>query len=273
MIISKLPTSASLKEVMDKFEEISLMDLSSVDVKLYTSLPSKVKNGQLAILCDNTNLEVMLSSKEIDAKDNCVFCYIGSIDENKKPFSVKNINLYFKYAHKIVNNVKSNLVAYVGVDDNWVQIIDNSLIFYDNGQYPHYETKGEKLQKASVESPLNVTEEASSILVKGSSTGSVTSKAFLTSVNAIDLTSYSNLKIQVTDFVKSGTATYVWLCVGDSKTGTQHIASTQVSGNGIVSLNVSNINYEAYCKIHNQFSSSIANNGNLQYRIKKMWLE
>ena len=32
MAISKLPTSASLKQVMDKFEEISLYDFSNIDM-------------------------------------------------------------------------------------------------------------------------------------------------------------------------------------------------------------------------------------------------
>ncbi len=32
MAISKLSTSASLKQVMDKFEEISIQDFSSIDV-------------------------------------------------------------------------------------------------------------------------------------------------------------------------------------------------------------------------------------------------
>ena len=32
MSIEKLPTSASLKEVMDKFEEISFQDFSSIDI-------------------------------------------------------------------------------------------------------------------------------------------------------------------------------------------------------------------------------------------------
>ena len=272
-IYSYVGNDLSLKEVMDEFEKISLMDLSSADVKLYTALPNKVKNGQLAILCDNTDLEIILSSKEADSKNNCVFCYIGSIDENKKPFSVKNINLYFKYIHKIVNNAKSNLIAYVGINDSWVQVIDDNLVFYDNGQYPHYETKGEKLERASVQSPINITDEASSILVRASSSGSSTASAFLSSVNTVNLTSYSSLKVQIADFSKSGTATYVWLCVGDSKTGTQNISSAEINGNGVISLNVSNINHEAYCKIHNQFTSSISNNGNLQYRIKKMWLE
>ena len=56
MAISKLPTSASLKEVMDKFEEISLLDLSLIDVITATELPKTVKNGQIINYDDETSL-------------------------------------------------------------------------------------------------------------------------------------------------------------------------------------------------------------------------
>ena len=39
MTISKLPANASLKQVMDKFEEISFQDFSSMDIITSTELP------------------------------------------------------------------------------------------------------------------------------------------------------------------------------------------------------------------------------------------
>lgn len=275
MSIEKLPINASLKQVMDKFEEISLMDLSSIDVKLYTKLPSEVKNGQLAILSDNTDLEIILSSKESDAKDNCVFCYIGNIEEDKKSFSIKNIKLYFKYIHKIVNNVKTNLIAYVGINGEWVKVVDNNLILYDNGQYPHYQTKGEKLEKALMGSKFNFTEEDTSLLVRGSSSGGSQEWAILSSINAIDLTNYSYLKIQIADYSISGNATFARLDVATNRTvtGTNYIAMSSISGNGTISLNVSNITSIAYCRVVSALSGSLSTSGNVRLRVKKMWLE
>ena len=40
MAINKLPTSASLKEVIDKFEEISFKDFSSIDIITASKLPT-----------------------------------------------------------------------------------------------------------------------------------------------------------------------------------------------------------------------------------------
>ena len=50
MTISKLPANASLKQVMDKFEEISFQDFSSMDIITSTELPSTVKNGRVVII-------------------------------------------------------------------------------------------------------------------------------------------------------------------------------------------------------------------------------
>lgn len=274
-IYSYVYNDLSLKEVMDEFEKISLMDLSSIDVKLYTKLPTDVKNGQLAILCDNTNLEIVLSSKEADIKDNCVFCYIGNIEEDKESFSIKNIKLYFKYIHKIVNNVKTNLVAYVGINREWVKVVDNNLIFYDNGQYPSYETKGEKLEKALMGSKFNFTEEDTSLLVSGSSSGGSQEWAILSSINAIDLTNYSYLKIQIADYSISGNATWARLDVANNGTvtGTDYIAMASIGGNGTISLNLSNVTSIAYCRVVFSLNGSLGTLGNIRLRIKKMWLE
>ena len=44
MAISKLPTSASLKEVMDKFEELSFQDfVKGFDVEVRSDLPNEAK--------------------------------------------------------------------------------------------------------------------------------------------------------------------------------------------------------------------------------------
>ena len=52
MAISKLSTTASLKQVMDKFEEISLKDFSSIDIITASELPASGKEGQICIITD-----------------------------------------------------------------------------------------------------------------------------------------------------------------------------------------------------------------------------
>ena len=55
MAISKLNSNASLRQVMDKFEEISLSDFPNIDIVAKSKLPSQVKNGQIVCVSNNVN--------------------------------------------------------------------------------------------------------------------------------------------------------------------------------------------------------------------------
>jgi hypothetical protein len=70
MAISKLPTSASLKEVIDKFEEISLQDMDSVNIKVMSSLPRSAKEGDIIILNSYEYTKVIVARKEPNLNNN-----------------------------------------------------------------------------------------------------------------------------------------------------------------------------------------------------------
>ena len=76
MPINKLSSNASLREVMDKFEEISFQDFSSLDIVVKTELPKTVKNGQYVIIDSNTNLGVVSSYFTEDEDTNKIFIYL-----------------------------------------------------------------------------------------------------------------------------------------------------------------------------------------------------
>ena len=73
MSIEKLSTSASLKDVIDKFEEISFQDFSSVNIITASELPSKGKEGQLCIITNITPNNIFLDYKERELSENDIF--------------------------------------------------------------------------------------------------------------------------------------------------------------------------------------------------------
>ena len=58
-----------------------------------------------------------------------------------------------------------------------------------------------------------------------------------------------------------------------STSSSDTVAFSLINGDGIISLNVSNITSSAYCRVMVSFSSSLSNPANVQFRIKKMWVE
>jgi hypothetical protein len=70
MSVEKLSTNASLKDVMDKFEELSLQDLSLINVKVMSELPASAKEGDFVIVYGKECSRVIVSSKEPNLTDN-----------------------------------------------------------------------------------------------------------------------------------------------------------------------------------------------------------
>ena len=88
MAISKLSTSASLKQVMDKFEEISIQDFSRSNVDIITAktLPSVVKEGQIVIITQNTPNKIYVSfdTNEISLSHNDILLQVSNKTTNKR---------------------------------------------------------------------------------------------------------------------------------------------------------------------------------------------
>ena len=106
MAISKLSTSASLKQVMDKFEEISIQDFSRSNVDIITAktLPSVVKEGQIVIITQNTpdKIYVSLNSEKFIHYESQT---IGkSLTYYKK---MRQMYISKMYYHKTYNKINS----------------------------------------------------------------------------------------------------------------------------------------------------------------------
>ena len=134
MTISKLPTSASLKQVMDKFEEISLQDFSSIDIITASELPSVVKEGQIVIITQNTpnKIYVSLSNDEINLNQNDILLQVSSQNTNKKPLYCRDKEICLTYKSCIQN--EKYLESYYGEDGEWVQITYTNTYILRNGE-------------------------------------------------------------------------------------------------------------------------------------------
>lgn len=82
MAISKLSTTASLKQVMDKFEEISLQDFSSINIKVMSSLPSSAKEGDIIILNSYEYTKVIVARKEPNLNNNEIWLSVLELGES-----------------------------------------------------------------------------------------------------------------------------------------------------------------------------------------------
>ena len=134
MAISKLPTSASLKQVMDKFEEISLQDFSSIDIITASELPAEVKEGQIVIITQNTpnKIYVSLSNDEINLNQNDILLQVSSQNTNKKPLYCRDKEICLTYKSCIQN--EKYLESYYGEDGEWVQITYTNTYILRNGE-------------------------------------------------------------------------------------------------------------------------------------------
>jgi hypothetical protein len=136
MTISKLPTSASLKEVMDKFEEISLQDIKSIDIKVLTSLPSTVVNNQIVIITNNPtelNSQVYFTNcGEAIPVGKLGVSY--SITENEKVLNLNFGNtlaeIYLDKACRNTNGKLSRVECYLGKGGKWIKVSDTTEFIY-----------------------------------------------------------------------------------------------------------------------------------------------
>ena len=144
MSINKLPIEASLKEVMDKFEEISLQDFSNIDIVVKTELPSVVKNNQIVIIDDIEVNKIILDTKtfkEVSIDENDIYIQLTN---HSNPVAVSNNIIsskheFFYYIDLIYKKVNSEMVlcenVYKGIDNEWVKVSDKKLNIFNDGAF------------------------------------------------------------------------------------------------------------------------------------------
>ena len=133
MTISKLPTSASLRQIMDKFEEISLQDFSSIDVITASELPVSGKEGQVCIVTDTEPNNIYFDYTKPSMSNTDIFIQYYN-DELYETFQVssknKKINLKIRNVIQVKNNVQVNVKGYIYKDANWIALEPEKIEIY-----------------------------------------------------------------------------------------------------------------------------------------------
>lgn len=138
MPISKLSSNASLREVMDKFEEISLMDLTNIDIVVKNELPREVKNGQIVVISNNYNNITVGYDYPSSPVANDIFIRI--VDKNQCKFEVganKKIEIYVFGAWKYNGSSWDRINSYIGLNNEWFPM--NKEILFESGNGLSYE--------------------------------------------------------------------------------------------------------------------------------------
>ena len=138
MSIEKLPINASLKQVMDKFEEISLSDFSNIDVVVKSELPNEVKNGQIVVISNNYNNITVAYDYPSSPVANDIFIRI--VDKNQCKFEVginKKIEICVFGAWKYNGSSWDRINSYIGLNNEWFPM--NKEILFESGNGLVYE--------------------------------------------------------------------------------------------------------------------------------------
>ena len=140
MSIEKLSTNASLKDVMDKFEEIGFQDFSSIDIIVVDELPTKVKNGQLCILKDNfTGHIYMADETPSNIQEGDMFIKTNNDITGSKEFVVNDskssINLIIRAVRIFEGGVLVPVTAYLGEGDVWNILEKTKCVVFNNGAF------------------------------------------------------------------------------------------------------------------------------------------
>ena len=144
MAINKLPTSASLKEVIDKFEEISLQDFSSIDIVVAKQLPNTVKDGKIVIIEEEKINKIICDTKlyeDVALNNNEVYIKLNNHEDNwaLKCEIVNNIHLFNYYISAIYKKIDDTIThckdIYMGIDGTWVKVLDSKVDIFANGKF------------------------------------------------------------------------------------------------------------------------------------------
>jgi hypothetical protein len=205
MVINKLPTSASLKEVIDKFEEISLQDFSSINITVAEQLPDTVKDGKIVIIEEEKINKIMCDTKpykDVTLNNNEVYIELNNHEDNLalKCEIVNNIHLFNYYISAIYKKIDDTITqckdVYMGIDGAWVKVLDSKVDIFANGKFKD----GLSLTKGYVDSGATCTTKITSesdtypncIYIK-QTTPTEKYSASCVMNNSIDVTNYNKL--------------------------------------------------------------------------------
>lgn len=202
MSISKLTSNASLKQVMDKFEEISLQDFSSIDIVVKSELPNEVKNGQIVIISNIITSNIIIDFDYPIAPQNGDI-FIKNLKGYPTIVEIKSSNKKGVFnilkAEQYLNNEWVRLESYKGLDGAWVRMYNEKVLF-ENGEY-HGMVKLTSLGSSGSGQLVNPDTDGT-ITYKQKNVGYVNSS----SSTSIDVSEYSYIRFEYSYYHKAETS-------------------------------------------------------------------
>ena len=269
MSIEKLSTSASLKEVMDKFEEISLQDLSSINIKVLSELPSVAKEDDIVLICNYEYTKIILSANEPTLNNNEIWLGIAvnkeaNIKANKVDFISTVVDCYIKINNQLkkVNVYKYSSGKFVHINGDLDIYIAPSCYNTDitGGLRSRGYTGDTSSQKTNSKTD---TDNGIELFIERSSTG--TSLRNLHTSSKIDLTQYKTFEVKYKIVSLKGTNDHVLFYVGLATSNSEEgklplvnsFSSYKMNNNMVdnvgaeytVSIDVSNLTSALYPKV------------------------
>ena len=206
MSIEKLSTNASLKDVIDKFEELSLQDFSNINVITVNELPNEVKEGQIVIITNNIPSMIYFdyNSDNINPNENDIFICIDETKRRKFSITSKNVNLstFVCSTLQFVGDVWVNIDSYIGIEGEWMPISPRNLSIFSSGalnaEAGNFELQ--KLTNSNASYGVNSTHATINM-----SAGSMAAQSVqLTHTDLIDLSMYGTLSVDIYSVLTGG---------------------------------------------------------------------
>lgn len=247
MSISKLPTDASLTQVMDSFEYISNIEgLAIIDITVKTELPNEVKNGQLCIISNNKPSKIIIDYADNISKytlnENDIFIQYAKNLKNATNFKINsfvNINCYIDNIFiakngKLVRSVEN----YLGVDNEWLGIFNiTRLDIIKDGAF----VNNFSIENYSNASESNISYSDGAIFFRSASYDGISYHTNKT----INVDNFTKLVVEITQSVSFQNK----ISLTDKQTNFVRVCSFSVSANTKHTFNVSNVDTDVYIEV------------------------
>lgn len=252
MAINKLSTNASLKDVMDKFEEISLYDFSNIDIITASELPTYGKEGQICIITSNKPNKIIVDFERdhhsFDENDIFLKCYTNDGDYFDFVVKSKNITININLRECFVKRGDSftRIKSYIYINGIWVYM-NKDMPLYQAPNFLNQDVYGSFYRHEysdHVESTGLYTEfyynKDGYMYAKSQGNSTLQSVQNILTSNAIDVSSYSKIQFDLKATIHNGELNLGLSSYKGSEVNPKRVLTYDYDG--IIEFDISNIN-------------------------------
>lgn len=274
MAISKLNSNASLRQVMDKFEEISLMDFSSsfIDIITATSLPTTVKSGQIVVITNTTPTNITFDYKAPNtsvAGDLFIQIYAQDLNKFQIVSGNKKVILNIKSVSQYINGAYSTAEAYLGVNGSWIPLFTKDI--YDTGNQCTNITGGWGVYVMTGVDIVPKVYDSSLLFTYRNKAINEQSRAYISTRSDINFSPYSTLNIEFESTVSPINSSKIYIDVLLDEESVGSFVPNYTTGRNLISINISSINNRGVFKLQAHKGGAFGTTGDVN--IYKIWLE